>query len=249
MTDKYIVITRPLEDEQEFSKKIQKLGLKVFSYPTIKILTIQLSKENQRIIDQENFDWVIFTSKNGILFFIETLKKMRIYDFFKRSKKMAVVGPETAKIAKKYGLKVDFIPSKFTTENLAMELPNPKNLNILLPRADIASDTLTKLLIKRGANVTNIPIYKTELITKPNSEFLNLLIKEDIGLLIFTSPSTIDGFLESLPWQLKPQIKTIPLLVIGPVTAKFAKREGFKTIVVADEFTTDGIVKELSKIV
>ena len=250
MTDNYIVITRPLEDQKIFSKQLEEIGLQVFLYPTIQIKKAMLTEiEKEELKNLDSFDWILFTSKNGVRYLLDTLDELGINPSLLTHKKIGVVGPRTAEELKDNDLTVDFMPSQFTTEVLAKEFPKAKAQNILLPRADIASETLTKLLIKHGAKVTNIPIYKTEYLVKPNQGFEKLLNRHKIAYITFTSPSTIHGFFNSLNKKSNPSVLSVPVLALGPVTEKAAKKEGFTSVLVADTFTTEGMIKKLKEIV
>jgi uroporphyrinogen-III synthase len=238
----YIIIKRPLEDLKDFSKRLEGIGLKVFSYPTIKIKkndTIDFSEDLKRS------DWIIFTSKNGIRYFldkadIDTVKK----------RKIAVVGPKTAEEAKTRGMKIDFIPKIFTTKDLGKEIPIRNGEKIFLPRADIASKSLIKILEKRGAIVFNIPIYRTQYLKKESQKLEKLLLDKNVKYLSFTSPSTIDGFMKGLKnEESKKAALGCRVISIGPVTTRKAREMGFKTVITADIYTTNGIIKKLQEVI
>ncbi len=250
MTDNYIVITRPLEDEKTFSKQLEEINIQIFLYPTIQIKKNTLTGvEKEAVKKLDTFDWILFTSKNGVRYLLDVLDGLGVNPSLLNHKKIGAVGPKTAEELKANGLTVDFMPAQFTTEALAKEFPEVKAQNILLPRADIASETLTKLLTRRGAKVTNIPIYKTEYRVKPNQGFEKLLNEHKIAYITFTSPSTIHGFFNSLNKESNPSVLSVPVLAIGPVTEKTAKKEGFTSVFVADTFTTEGMIKKLKEIV
>ena len=79
-------------------------------------------------------------------------------------------------VLKKYNLSANFIPTKFTSESLLKELQDVKNKKILLARGDLATQTLVKELGKKGAEVINISMYKTEIITSPNEKLEEFLL-------------------------------------------------------------------------
>lgn len=243
----YIVVTRP-EENDGFIKKLQYMNTQVFSYPTIKIKKNILSKNEQREIKNiDKFDIVIFTSKHGVTYFIEELKKSDINLEVLKKKYIACVGPTTAEEAEKFGLKVHFIPSEFTTEDLAKELKDVKGKNMLLARSNIASVMLTKELKKRGAKVTDIAIYKTEFVGKMTKGFEKILNDNSITCLTFTSPSTVEGFMKSLTKEIKEKVLSIPVLSIGPVTAKKVEEYNFTKPYVADVYTIDGMINKIQE--
>jgi len=246
MNKKYIVITRPLSESTELKKHLTSLGLHVFTYPTISFKLSKLSKRDKKILKNiEVFDWIVFTSKNGVKFFLTTVKKLKIDT--SKIKKVAAVGSKTAEEVKKNNLPFTFTPSKFTTTHLGNELPDVKNKRILLPRTDIANKNLTKILKKRGGNPIDITIYNTTFAKTPSKEFEDLLDRNLISCITFTSPSTVKGLLGRFSKKDVSQIVSLPALSIGPVTTKTLKKYGFKKIYTADTFTVEGLVTKIKK--
>ncbi len=245
----YIVVTRPIKESRELKKKLEELGLSVFSFPSIRIHKTVLTTEIQKPLKNlASFDWIVFTSQNGVRFFIEALNKLRIDIEILRTKRIATVGPKTAAEAKKYHLPVTFIPSEFTTKDLAQQLEHIEGKTILLPRANIATPTLTESLKAKGALVTNIAIYITEFTTTQTNEFETLLEHNEIRCITFTSPSTIEGFLKHIQGiQKKAEILSLPVLSIGPVTTEALKKHDFKKIYTADEYTIEGMFSKLKE--
>jgi uroporphyrinogen-III synthase len=243
---KYVVITRP-ELDQDFSDSLEKLGFNICFYPTIKITKKKLDKkEIEKLGNLEIFDWVLFTSRNGVKYFLEILNELGI-DFNLFKGKIGLVGPETAQALKENHLNYDFIPTKFATQSLARQIPVNKGEKVFLPRAEIASSELVEQLTGRGVEVTRIDIYQTEFVTEPNPEFEQLLENSMVAFITFTSPSTVQGFIKSLDTRLMKVAQNIPVLSIGPVTTAFLKENGFKKIIAADVYTTKGMLQKLKE--
>lgn len=245
-SSQFVVVTRP-EEEKDFEKKLVGLGLRVVSYPTIKIEKNKLDEKDKKYLKNlSNFDWLVFTSRHGVSFFMEEIKKIRIHPKSLENKLIAAVGSRTADEIKKIGLHIDFMPKEFTTENLGKGLKNIKDKKILLARSDIANPVLEKILRLKGAEVKNISIYKTGFISRPNKIFQKLLKEKNIKCLTFTSPSTVEGFIKSIN-PLKKEILSLPVLSIGPVTSKKAKELGFMNIYTAKEHTINGMIIKLKE--
>lgn len=249
MNKKYIVITRPLAESKNLQKQLKRLGFKTLIYPTIEIQKNLLTEEAKKHLAHiSSFHWIVFTSQNGVRFFVETLRELDIDPAILQKKYIAVVGPKTAEEVKKHQLPVHFIPSKFTTEHLANELQNIQGKKILLPRANIATPKLTEQLEKRGAHVTNIPIYNTKLTEIHNKEFEKLLETNQILCITFTSSSTVKGFLKNIEdMHMDTVIFSLPVVSIGPVTTKFLKQSGFQNVYMADTFTIEGMFTKLKE--
>ncbi len=245
----YVVITRPLEDDT-FAKEIKDMGLQPLLYPTIEITKNTLLKNSKDYLHNlAPYDWLLFTSRHGVRYFLETLAELEIDPQILQKKHIGAVGPKTAEELKKHQLTVQFIPSEFTTEDLANQLPEINGKRILLPRSDIATPILAEQLEKRGATVVTVPIYKTEFVTKPNAVFEQQLSNNTIQCITFTSPSTVEGFLASIDSKRKSKVLSLPVVAIGPVTAKAVQEKGFTTIYTADTYTTEGMLTKLKEII
>jgi uroporphyrinogen III methyltransferase/synthase len=222
-----------------------------FIYPTIMIEKLRLTATTKKyLFDVASFDWILFTSVNGVKFFLEALRDNKINLSVLDNVHIAAVGERTAEVLKKHHLFVHFIPSQFTTEILAKELKAVKGKKILLPRADIATSLLIKSLEKKGAIVVNMSIYQTKLISQTNRNFENLVKDKKIACITFTSPSTVKGFIKNIEkTNISASIFSLPVLAIGPVTTKSLQQNGFRTIYTADTFTEEGMLTKLQEII
>src|ERR1700722_4136475 len=151
INEKYVIVTRPEKENKTFIKHLEKMGLHAYSYPTITISGLKISQATRKYFqDLASFDWILFTSANGVRIFIKMLKDEKINLSVLKKVKIAAVGTKTAETLKKNDLTVHFIPAEFTTENLANEFKNIKGKKILFPRADISTPLLVKALEKKG---------------------------------------------------------------------------------------------------
>jgi hydroxymethylbilane synthase len=246
---KFVVITRPENASVIMQKYIEALGLLTYFYPSISIAKSKLSKKAYKILsDIKSFDWLVFTSQNGVRFFVAALDELGIPLTSLKNKKIAVVGKKTAEAVKKYNLSVEFVPTKFTTQALANEMQNIKGKKIFMARANLANQLLTKRLEERGAIITDIPIYNTSFIENDNPEFESLLKNQQIYCLTFTSPSTVKGFINNIKNSpIKKSVFTIPAISIGPVTTKSLEKHGFQKIYTADIYTINGMIAKLKE--
>lgn len=248
--NKCIVITRTPEDNKPFKEKLESYGAVVYELPSI---TITGNTKDKFIINTVRniftYDWIIFTSAKGVDFFMQVYKSLGIDIAVLKKKKIAAVGSKTAEKIRAYNLQVDFIPTKYTTEQLAKELTGIEGKKILLARSDIASKEFIIELTKSGASITDIPIYKTEYLGKQDEIFEKLVKEKKIHFLTFTSPSTVKGFFERVKKaDIKRKVLAIPIVSVGPVTTKTAQKYGFHKIFTADSYTTAGIIKKLQEI-
>jgi len=245
---KKILLTRASEPKVEIRKKLEKLGAEVLKLPTIRIRPPKSYADLDKAISEiENYDWIIFTSQNGVNFFFQRyLKKGKPFPVLKKIK-IGAIGPATSKKIKKYNLEVVFEPKKYTSreivKNFKAQSFKIKGTRILLPRADIAPAYLPKELSKLGAEVTPLVAYRTIRERKVPSRIKKMLRNGEIDFVVFTSSSTVKNFLPLIPKEyINPKIKFVS---IGPVTTKTAKELGLKIKIQAKEHTLDGLLKAI----
>lgn len=248
MNRKLVINTRPEPENKEFTKKLQQHDLTVYEFPTIKTSeNMQDKNVTEAIKNSDSFDWIIFTSVKGVDAFIKIAKHLEINEENYTHKKIAVVGPKTKARAQYYGFSVDFMPTRYTTSQLAKEIQNISNKKILLARSNISSKQLVADLENKGAIVTDIAVYDTVYVTESDPVFQELEKKGSIDFITFTSPSTVKGFLQRIQSD-KALFLSIPVLSIGPITTTAAQEAGFKRVYTAKQFTTDSIVETIKGI-
>lgn len=246
---KYIVSTRPIKENRLLGPKLERLGYTLFSFPSIAIQKKNLPvREKEHFNNISSFDWIVFTSRNGIRSFMENINEYGIDKSLLDKIKIAAVGPRTAAEIKKYQLPVHFIPSQYATEYLGNELPDVSGKKILLPRAAIANPKLSHNLKERGALVTDIAVYDTAFVSNVIAAFEELLTAQQVHSIMFTSPSTVEGFLNNIEdSKLENEIFSLPVLSIGPVTTNVLRENGFKKIYTADSYTIAGMLTKLQE--
>src|SRR5258706_4708519 len=244
---KYVVITRSKEESHQFAASLVRLGFNVLYCPSIVTTKNLFSSDLEKYFSNISlFDIIIFTSSNGVKYFIEGLQELGENLSNLENIKISVIGQKTADTAKKYGLSINFIPSRSTSVDLGKELNNIKGNNILLPRSDIGNPDFKTKLEAKGAIVTDMPIYKTEHLKTDMTEFNKLLKLNEIFCITFTSPSAVEGFLENIKeYSEYKRIFSIPVLSIGPTTTKTLKNYRFENIYTADTHTLEGMVTKL----
>ncbi|HCJ66897.1 MAG TPA: hypothetical protein DHV62_06110 [Elusimicrobia bacterium] len=250
---KKILLTRASEQIGEIAKKLDKLGAEVLKLPTIRIATPKSYRDLDKVIREiENYQWIIFTSQNGVEFFFQRyLKKGKFLKTLTRLAKqekikIGAIGPATEKRIKNYHLRVVFEPKVYTSKGIIRDLKKKSQIEgtrILLPRADIAPQWLPQELTKLGAQVTQVVAYRTIREKKVPPRIKKMLKTGGIDLVIFTSSSTVKNFLSLVGKNnLSPEVK---FASIGPVTTKTAKELGLKIEIQAQEHTLNGLVKAI----
>ncbi|MHC4751233.1 MAG: uroporphyrinogen-III C-methyltransferase [Planctomycetota bacterium] len=247
---KNIVVTRDAVGNADFASKIVCRGGNPLQFATIRIKPLTDSTDFlQTLAKFGQYDWIVFTSGNGVAVFFEALeglgKDTRIFG----SVKVAAIGSETAIKLSRFGIKADFVPDVFTSEQLGKQLigfANLQNKKMLLLRSELASNELVELLAGAGAEVDNIAVYTA---VEEKSKSFCLLEGIDKGIidwLTFASPSSVDGFFQQIPGEIANSGK-VKVASIGPVTSKRLKELGIRVDVTAAEHTIDGLLNAIEE--
>jgi uroporphyrinogen III methyltransferase/synthase len=242
---KCIIVTRAREQASDLVKKLSDLGARCIEFPTIAVAPPDDFKPLDRAIERiSSYDWLIFTSVNGVRFFFDRLlaqnKDVRCLGHIKT----ACIGPATAGRLMDYGLRSDIVPESYVAEAVvaAFEKKNVSGKKVLLPRAELARPVLPVQLRKMGAEVDEITAYRTVL-EGHNAGALKQYLKEKTAdMVTFTSSSTVNNFKALLPeGSLKELMEGVTVACIGPITAQTAEKMGFTVDIVANEYTIDGL--------
>jgi uroporphyrinogen III methyltransferase / synthase len=243
-----IVVTRTRKQASALSGKLRALGADVYEIPTIRVEPPEnLMEFGELVRDAFQYDWLIFTSVNGVDAFFDMF--YRLYDDSRSigNVKIAAIGPATAQRVRDLHLAVDLQPKEFIAEaiiNGLVELGSVENLKILVVRAFGAREVLPKRLAELGAIVDQAIAYRTVPETKDTSGALERFQAEAADLITFTSSSTVENFLAlKLPWP--PNMKTAS---IGPVTSETMRKHGLSVDVEAARYDVDGLVGAVLKL-
>lgn len=247
---KTIVITRDAESNTDFAAKIIARGGRPIEFTTVKIEPLtQTNKFLQTLTKLAEYDWLIFTSANGVTVFFDILQKLGKDARALASAKIAVIGSETATKLTEFGIKADFVPNVFTSKELGKQLTtftNLKDKKVLLLRSQLASNELSELLRGADTEVDNVPVYTAVTVKNKSEPLLEKIKKGKINWLTFASPSSVNAFFEQIPADVVNSSKT-KIASIGPVTSEQLKTLGLKVDVQADEHTADGLLDTIEK--
>ena len=188
--------------------------------------------------------WLVFTSRNGVRFFFEQMKKERIDIRILGICRIAVMGAGTRRELENWGCYADLLPEQSCSESLAKALCENVQYDeeICLFRAEEASDVLTKRLREKQYRVVDIPTYRTEIMWKKRELLREML--EDVDAVTFCSASAISAFVQMTEGH-DLVAKTI---CIGPVTAQAAKKAGLPIDKVAEQYDLEGLTEALCAI-
>jgi uroporphyrinogen III methyltransferase/synthase len=244
---KRIVVTRTRKQASILSNKLRALGAHVIELPTIRIEPPSNLREFAELVqDAHTYDWVVFTSANGVEAFFDIFFKL--YDDAREigGVRLAAIGPATAQRVKDFHLHVDVQPEEFIAEAVVREfkkLGSIENERILVVRAEKARDVLSKELSAAGAIVDEAFAYRTVAETRDVGGSQRQLAQGGADLITFTSSSTVENFVAlGLPWP-----KGMRVASIGPITSKTVRDQGLKVDVEARRHDIDGLVQAISE--
>jgi uroporphyrinogen III methyltransferase / synthase len=249
-----IVVTRSREQASELVRQLTELGADVLEIPTIRIEPPQsLTPLREAIDGVGEYDWLVFTSPNGVDAFFR--------EFFVHRKdiremgplKIAAIGAVTTQKLSELRLEVDLQPKEFTTEALLAEFKKSvscENLKMLLPRADLADQRLARGLEDLGAIVDDLDAYQTVPETEDRSGHRARLLSEGADMVTFTSSSTVANFcnLVDVPALLK-QYPQMRFASIGLQTSQAAREHGLEVAIEAKVHTVPGLVEAILTLV
>ena len=188
--------------------------------------------------------WLVFTSRNGVRFFFEQMKKERVDIRNLGDSRIAVMGAGTRKELENWGCYADLVPEQSCSESLAKALcahAEPDE-TICLFRAEEASDVLTKRLREKQYRVVDIPTYRTEIMWKKRELLREML--EDMDAVTFCSASAVSAFVQ----MTEGHALAAKTICIGPVTAQAAKKAGLHIDKVAEQYDLEGLTEALCAI-
>lgn len=241
-----VLITRPRTQADEFAEKLRSAGFEPIFFPVIEIQPIGNNVALERALEKLNcYEWVVFTSVNAVdvvfdeysVFFLKENAGVRF----------AAIGPKTAEALCKRGVEPDFVPEEYVAEAILPGLGDLQGKWVLLPRAEIARESLPEAISNAGGIAHEIIVYQT-LPAQVGEDGLSAL-KSGVDVITFTSASTVENFFAIAKQNgLDPlNLPNNPLFAcIGPITEQAARKAGFQNLVVAQEYTTDGLIEAIS---
>jgi uroporphyrinogen III methyltransferase/synthase len=246
---KRIVVTRARQQASDLVRLLSDQGAECLEYPTIKIMPAKNPELLKQAVERlAAYDWIVFTSVNGVIYFFEQLfaagKDVRALGRMQT----AAIGPATAGRLLEFGLNSDIVPETYQAESVveAFGKVKLKGKKILLPRAAEARPILPQELKKMGATVDEIPAYETLKAVESTDDLVQKLKDNHIDLITFTSSSTVKNFKALLPAEnFTKLIQGVTIASIGPITSDTAKELGFDVHITAESYTIPGLVEAI----
>jgi uroporphyrinogen III methyltransferase / synthase len=250
LSGKRIVVTRPRTQAGGLARRLCELGAEVIEFPTISIESpMDYAPMDRAIAQLDQYDWLFFTSVNGVQSFFERLRHLRSDSPGIEHLKVVAIGPETAARLQAEGVHIYLVPAKYQAEGILEELDAAeiRGRRILMPRAAKAREILPETLRHWGASVDVVQAYQTVL-PQDCSFALHELLQRQIDVITFTSSSTVENFLRILKGEDPNRIlQGVIVACIGPITARTIVESGLRADIVSSEFTIPGLVAAIVK--
>jgi uroporphyrinogen III methyltransferase/synthase len=255
LAGKTVVVTRGRDQSGDIAVELEALGATVINCPTIEIAPpTNWQQLDESITRLEEYDWIVFTSANGVNFFFQ-----RMAELWGDSRKVVgkqlicAIGPATARALERKGAKPNIIATDSIGEGALKAITDSlgnkelvRGLNFLIPRAKVARNVLPAGLRRLGARVDAVEAYQT---VKPNVDrksMMKMLTAQRIDVITFTSSSTVSNFADLLGLtDLSGLLSKSVVACIGPVTAKTAAKYGLRDTICPDSFNANELVKAI----
>lgn len=243
LAQRRILVTRTRHQASGLATQLESLGATVVLIPTIEIVPPETYAPLDAALSHlAAFDWLIFTSANAV----EVFQQRRNPAI--APKRIATIGPATARAVEGIGLTADLVPPRYVAESLAAELtPYAAHAHMLLIRAAEARDTLPESLRAAGAAVTIAEAYRNQIPADAAPALQSIFAsKNDCpDAITFTSASTARNFFALLEAARLTLPEKIVLTSIGPITSQTMRDLGHPPHIEATEHTIPALVHAL----
>ncbi len=247
---KTVVLTRSQDQQSQARVLFEKFGARVLDLPALVIgPPSEWTSLDNALLDLKNFNWIIFSSANGVK---AVEKRLQIIGSSIATKpktlKIAAVGKKTAQSLKLFGVVPDFVPPQFVADSLIQHFPESANgLRILIPRVQTGGrDILAKEFDNGGACVVEVPAYESQCPKDFPSETARALQNYEVDAILFTSAKTAAHTAQLISTFFGAKWKNILLKVklisIGPQTSNGCKKYFHRVDQEAIQHDLDGLV-------
>jgi uroporphyrinogen III methyltransferase/synthase len=228
------------QQAQAMIEKLSELGANVLYQPAIEIAAPRDRGPVDAVIGRlDEFDWLVFSSGNGVQYFFERLLELGLDLRALAGAKLAAIGPATVAALAEYHLKADMQPDTYRAEALAEALaPHARGQRFFLARASRGREVLADMLTAAGAKVEQAVVYESRDVVQPNEEIADALAAGRIDWTTVTS----SAIARSLVNLFGDTLGNTKLAAISPLTAEVLTELGYPPAVVAEDYTTDGIL-------
>jgi uroporphyrinogen III methyltransferase/synthase len=241
---KTVLVTRPGHQSRDMLRELHTLGASTLSQPAIEISAPKSwEKVDEALAELATYDWLVFSSANGVNYFLNRLLENGQDLRALRNCQLATIGPATADALGRFYLHADMQPDEYRAEALAEELAiQARGKRMLLVRASRGREVLGEMLAEAGALVSQVVVYESRDVAEPTERVLKLLRAGKIDWITVTS----SAIARSLVRMFGEDLRKSKLAAISPLTAEVLAEAGHTASAVATEYTTAGVVEAIA---
>jgi uroporphyrinogen-III synthase len=251
MRGRRILITRQQDQAGEMIREIELRGGTAVVVPMIAIGPPRAWTECDEAIGRVGtYDALVFTSTNAVESFVERTRTLGVPPAVLAGARSVAVGEATASALTRNGIPVILVPEKFSGASLASALGDSlPGRRVLLPRGNIARDTVPDALRSAGAVVETVTVYVTSMPEGiDRRSFVRRVLSGEFDVLTFASPSSAVNFGTLFNAQeLRAASGRSRIAVIGPSTADAVRALGLQADIIARESTASGLVRSIDE--
>lgn len=255
LSGRTVVITRARAQADEFVSELERYGASVLVCPTIEITELDnYERLDEAINHLFGYDWVIFTSVNGVEYFLRRFKANGFELSSLDELKVCAIGEATEEKLRDEHVHVDVVPPNFRAEGVFAALEQfvggteaLHGLNVLLPRAAVARDFLPRALEEAGARVDAVPTYRTAFPANLDRGRIAALLSGGADCIAFTSSSSVRNLAQLFDTSdLSEALSGVVVACIGDVTAATATNHGLKPEIISEPSTIPSLARAIA---
>jgi len=248
---KRVLMTRAKEQAGDLAARLASYGAEPVESPTITIVPpVDWTAVDRAISEIGTYDWVIFTSVNGVDRFMTRLLARGLDSRCLAGRRLCCIGPRTAQELERFGLRADVVPTDYQAEGVleVLKQQDLSRVRVLIPRAEVARELLPDELRGCGARVDVVPVYRTLIPTQDAEGWRQALMDRRIHIVTFTSSSTVRNFVAMLGGieTVQPLMRSVTIACIGPITAKTVEEYGLTVSIMPRENTIPALVDAIA---
>ena len=247
LAGRVVLLTRAAQRADSLAERLRELGARVDTRPTIELVPPADPRPAREAVSGiQAFDWLVFTSANGVRFFDELFRELDDREA-EGLPKIAAIGPATAREAVSVGYRVTLVAEDSSSEGLADALAGQitPGAVVLVVRPEVARPFLPRALQAIGATARPVAFYRN----RPAADVAEVAAAVCAGhydVVLLSSPSSLERLLESQPRESDGLLRALDrtrLVAIGPVTASAVERHGLNCAAVAQQPTDEAVLR------
>lgn len=246
LKNRTIIITRPPDTADKLTETLRRYGATVYNLPTIEIQPAVFSSDIEHVLNNiHNFHWLLFTSQNGVRYFLKLYKKVHPSGQLPSRLQIGVYGQKSASSLRENGINPDYINKAKTSDNFFRHLQEKllrKNQHVLLALGNLASYKYEKYF-GGLVNCTRLIVYHNTIPRHVDGDLLSKITTDDYDMIVFTSPSTFNNLVYLTQNEINPD--KIKAASIGTTTKKTIESQGGNLLLTARKPNIQTLIEDI----